>query len=341
MELLKVNAAMGQPFKASQDVAAEVRGTAFEETFQKVRPGERGDLTQVDQAGEIPMLVSDGERLHLETTSSDASGLMGKIVSTDGHVTDGEDGPTGKHLGELPTGAEAEVGAFDTVRKHVQTDGGFERRLPEHDQATSTLSAASRKNLITALSPVHPTVAGETAVVSPNLSANILPAGIAISHAAMPMATIPGAILSPPVSVIAELPLHVAQHVSSAAGTPERLVVQLDPPELGRVSIDFQYDARGMQQVLVTGETPEAVRQLRMMQAELAQSLDRFGIGGGNLLFEQSNSDNQNLGGGEPPPRNTTNGDESGLSIQQSGATPPKEEKPDLVNPTDGLDIRL
>lgn len=355
MEILKVNAATRQPSKASQDVAAEVQGATFAKTFHKVRLGEADDPTQVDQArlverddpseadqaGEAPILLLNGDRLRPEATSSDASALTGKIVPTGEHVPTGEDVPTGKHVGELPTGTEPEIGALDLVGKHVPTDDGFEPRITEHDRSTSTLLAASSKNLIAALNPGHPTVAGETAIASPNLSANILPAGIATPHAAMPMATIPGAILSPAVSMVAELPLHVAQHVSSAAGNPERLVVQLDPPELGRVSIDFQYDARGVQQVLVTGETPEAVRQLRMMQAELAQSLDRFGIGGGNLLFEQSDSDNRDRGGGEPPPRNATNGDESGPSIQHSGTALPKGDHPDRLGRTDGLDIRL
>ena len=66
-----------------------------------------------------------------------------------------------------------------------------------------------------------------------------------------------------------------------------RIVVQLDPPELGRVSLDFSFDSQGLQNVTVTAETPEAARKLRLMYFELVQALEQRGLSGDNLTFSQ------------------------------------------------------
>ena len=329
MELLKLKAEMSQPPQAALDTVTEVQGKAFAKTLHKVSANEGSDLAQDDLLGEIHTLVLNGERQHTEATVSDA------IIPEGKSVLPGED------AGRLAMGAEPESGEFAPVRKRTLPDAGFETKTAANHSNASTLLTAPKKSLATALSPTLPQVTGETFAAPTNLSANILASGIAVSQAAMPIATMPVALHSPPVSVIAELPLHLAQHVSSSVGKAERLVVQLDPPELGRVSIDFQYDARGMQQVLVTGESPEAVRQLRMMQAELVQSLERFGIGGGNLSFEQSGSDNRQKDAGEYLPRNAASGDEPGPSTERSGAAAPKGAHPGRLDQASGLDLRL
>lgn len=96
-------------------------------------------------------------------------------------------------------------------------------------------------------------------------------------------------VMSPSNAVLAASPAEVVSIVSSAAdnGESDRIVIQLDPPELGRVSIDFKFDANGLQHVTVTGESPEAVRQLRLMHFELTQALERHGITSQNMTFQQ------------------------------------------------------
>lgn len=93
---------------------------------------------------------------------------------------------------------------------------------------------------------------------------------------------------APAQAVITASPAQIVDIVSDAAddGQSDRIVVQLDPPELGRVSIDFKFDANGLQQVVITSETPEAMRQLRQMHFELVQSLERHGIGSENMSFQ-------------------------------------------------------
>ena len=105
-----------------------------------------------------------------------------------------------------------------------------------------------------------------------------------------PSAPIPGA-MTPTHSLISATPAQVVEIISDSIAAPEdrkdRIQIQLDPPELGRVSIDFKFDANGLQHVTVTGETPEALRQLRAMHFELVNALERQGLSSQNMSFEQ------------------------------------------------------
>lgn len=73
----------------------------------------------------------------------------------------------------------------------------------------------------------------------------------------------------------------------SGGDKPDRIMVQLDPPELGRVSIEFKFDAQGLQQVAVRAETAEAMRQLRLLHFDLVQSLEQHGLPSGNMTFSE------------------------------------------------------
>jgi flagellar hook-length control protein FliK len=101
--------------------------------------------------------------------------------------------------------------------------------------------------------------------------------------------------MTPAHAMVIASPAAVVDIVSQAAedGQSDRIVVQLDPPELGRVSIDFKFDAQGLQHVTITSETPEAMLQLRMMHADLVQALERQGIAGQNMTFEHQQQNAQ------------------------------------------------
>jgi flagellar hook-length control protein FliK len=119
-------------------------------------------------------------------------------------------------------------------------------------------------------------------------AASMAISGQATVQTTAPAAPLPAA-LTPTHAMLVASPAEVVDIVSSAAddGQTDRIVVQLDPPELGRVSIDFKFDANGLQHVTVTGESPEAVRQLRLMHFELTQALERHGITSQNMSFQQ------------------------------------------------------
>ncbi|MFN7054797.1 flagellar hook-length control protein FliK [Hyphomonas sp.] len=87
------------------------------------------------------------------------------------------------------------------------------------------------------------------------------------------------------VAVPAEIPAIFARAVQDPAG--DRITIQLDPPELGRISIDFRFEGSALQHVTVTAETPEALRQLRQMHGELISALEQNGLGGKDMTFQQ------------------------------------------------------
>ncbi len=120
----------------------------------------------------------------------------------------------------------------------------------------------------------------------------------AIGGAHPPTVTPPSTTNSQPAPIIAapsDLSAVVSRAMSSPSDPTERLVVQLDPPELGRVTFDFKFDASGAPHVVVTGETSEALRQLRSMHLELAQALERQGLFDAEMSFQQ-----QDQHGGAP-----------------------------------------
>jgi hypothetical protein len=85
----------------------------------------------------------------------------------------------------------------------------------------------------------------------------------------------------------------ITDTIAAPDDAPDRITVQLDPPELGRVSIDFKFDSHGLQHVTITGENPEALRQLRLMHFELTQALERSGLSSQNMTFQQQQSGQQ------------------------------------------------
>ncbi len=131
---------------------------------------------------------------------------------------------------------------------------------------------------------------------------NASPSGLSVSQAPS-SSTSPSSVTPPAANSATTLPTPVV-HIASPARLPEiiadhlgadddrqdRILVQLDPPELGRVSVEFKFDAQGLQTVTVSGETSEAMRRLRSMHADLVQALQQQGLPSENLTFSQQQS---------------------------------------------------
>ncbi|WP_373005307.1 flagellar hook-length control protein FliK [Hyphomonas sp.] len=117
--------------------------------------------------------------------------------------------------------------------------------------------------------------------------------------------------MTPTHSLLSATPAQVVEIISDSIAAPEdrkdRVHIQLNPPELGRVSIDFKFDANGLQHVTVTGETPEALRQLRAMHFELVNALERQGLSSQNMSFQQNQA--QQDSGQQAPRSGRTDGD--------------------------------
>jgi hypothetical protein len=67
-----------------------------------------------------------------------------------------------------------------------------------------------------------------------------------------------------------------------------RVYVQLDPPELGRLALDFKFDPQGLQQIIITSETQEALKRMRGQHFELVQALQENGMGESAVSYQQS-----------------------------------------------------
>ena len=96
---------------------------------------------------------------------------------------------------------------------------------------------------------------------------------------------------SVPIAAPSELNAIILNAVKNGGEPREQLIVQLDPPELGRVAIDFKFDAQGVQQITVTSENPEALRRLRELHFELTEALKDHGLSEQNLSFRQQADD--------------------------------------------------
>ncbi len=114
------------------------------------------------------------------------------------------------------------------------------------------------------------------------LTISAAPTQTAASMPAAAAAPVAQAVL---VALPSELPDIVTRAIQDRPA--DRITVQLDPPELGRVSIDFRFEGQTLQHVTITGETPEAVRQLRLMHGELLEALEQNGLGQKDMTFQQ------------------------------------------------------
>ncbi|MCR9080580.1 MAG: flagellar hook-length control protein FliK [Hyphomonadaceae bacterium] len=108
---------------------------------------------------------------------------------------------------------------------------------------------------------------------------------------------------SVPIAAPSELNAIILNAVKNGGEPREQLIVQLDPPELGRVAIDFKFDAQGVQQITVTSENPEALRRLRELHFELTEALKDHGLSEQNLTFRQQ-ADDQSQPSWQMPERN-------------------------------------
>lgn len=100
------------------------------------------------------------------------------------------------------------------------------------------------------------------------------------SVSAMVSAMAPGTQLGPQ-----SVPI-VSEAILLAKETSKGVTVQLDPPEMGRVYIDFLFDADRQVSVVIKTETLEAQHLLRERSAEFLGLLSENGLDSANLSFE-------------------------------------------------------
>ena len=85
----------------------------------------------------------------------------------------------------------------------------------------------------------------------------------------------------------------VTQSIIKTVETQKGVSVRLDPPEMGRVYIDYQFDADKSVTAIVRTDLPEALAQLRENGSFLQNLLKDNGFENVNIDFAQSGSDRE------------------------------------------------
>ncbi len=91
----------------------------------------------------------------------------------------------------------------------------------------------------------------------------------------------------------------VAESLIKAHITQNGISIRIDPPEMGNVSIQFQFDADRNVTAVVRAEVPETAALLRERADVLIQALKDNGFDNINLSFEQGQQSGQELFGSE------------------------------------------
>ncbi len=96
----------------------------------------------------------------------------------------------------------------------------------------------------------------------------------------------------PQTSTSAHVLQSVTQNILQAQFTQSGLSIRLDPPEMGNVTIQFQFGSDGDVTAIIKSDVPETSSILRERADILQQSLKDSGFSSVNLSFEQNNNSN-------------------------------------------------
>ena len=191
---------------------------------------------------------------------------------------------------------EVATGTAPTSDKAKATPDAKVKKAEKHqpDAPTRKVDGADTAPL-SALSAEHDSTSkvGEAhnKVDSTPPSALAMTAGTSAPPVSQSTAPVTPPVMAPTNALVVATPAEVVDILSDSVASPDEkknhVHIQLDPPELGRVSLEFKFDAHGLQHVTIVGETPEAMRQLRLMHFELVNALERQGLSSENMSFQQ------------------------------------------------------
>lgn len=148
-------------------------------------------------------------------------------------------------------------------------------------QTDFTLAAATDATSQGSDSPAATSTIGVTATTAAAATASAAPP-------AQPVA-VPTQTPAHYVAVPDDIPSIISQELSSDAQT-NHVRIQLDPPELGRVSLEFKFDSQGLQHVIVTADSAEAIRRIRAFHPDLVSVLDQHGLSSQDMTFREQAS---------------------------------------------------
>ncbi|HAE25981.1 MULTISPECIES: flagellar hook-length control protein FliK [Hyphomonas] len=269
--------------ETSKNVTIESASTGNPEVPADIRPEDTPPAPEV-QAMTVQAAGQDEVKQGTSRTS-DKDALVKSTIEVPGSAAAKPDVPDTAITHSAGTTESNKDVVPDDGAKSPEVDGTFLAELSDGSPEVSSDTGKTGTIGQTAPAPEG----------SPQLAASALGASPAPQPASQPVQS--PVQMTPTNAVVTASPAETVKIITDAVGspddTPDRITVQLDPPELGRVSIDFKFDAHGIQHVTVTGESPEAMRQLRLMHFELTQALERSGLSSQNMTFQQQQSGHQ------------------------------------------------
>lgn len=226
---------------------------------------------------------------HQTVTLGAEKGIVPALVAASTNL--GSTGSDQAFRSEYPVGAAA-IASSGIERRPAtppaETDAFSTRLTPVSATSDEKIAAVSRQEgapeaITTGSSEppagASPFGAGPPSTPSTLPSPTTTPASVATPASSPPLVATP-----------TQLPEILSQSIGTDEDRRDRIVVQLDPPELGRVSLEFKFDVQGLQTVTVSSETPEAMRRLRLMHFELVHALEQQGLSADNLNYSQQQS---------------------------------------------------
>lgn len=292
--------------------AAGIKGdrTAIDESLPAADPSDTAKLESDAQMDAEAITRSSNAEADLKASANEADPRLAATSETS--VDPKTEDSTARASAE--TRGEVDLKFADTSGQSSD-DGQSRQTAPTGEilpAADTDIAAGAEKNIADALSTGEladlnarkQTVSaiGDERLLQVNVAREAAPLAtenlLAVAPTSTPSAAAPvstgGLAPTVPTHVIAapnELTSVVMNALKNGGDVQEQLVVQLDPPELGRVLIDFKFDAQGLQQITVTSENPEALKRLRELHFELTQALQDQGFSDSNLSFQQEAQD--------------------------------------------------
>jgi len=276
--VVEIDAESNQPLLISPNsssgevtTADQVGEAAQSEASEAAVTSRSGHMLEVDQDN-ATLVRSTNSSLEQQTKPEIASVEIENVASTS------EAGSTEKQAAP-PVEDPASVDQPERTSKS-ETSGAATQITAAKAQPDALIETQPRPSDVSAMSSLGAT-AGATS--SPTLVAT------------PPIQT---AVQTPPamtnyVAVPDDIASIISQELSSDTQN-SRIRIQLDPPELGRVSLEFKFDSQGLQHVVITADSAEAIRRIRAFHPDLVATLEQHGLSGSDMTFQEKTPQQQN-----------------------------------------------
>ncbi|WP_162176935.1 flagellar hook-length control protein FliK [Hyphomonas chukchiensis] len=273
--------------EASEPIAADGNTSALTRT---AAPQDQPRPAQPEATAERP----EAPEGHTEEAAPENAAATSNLTAV-GVAQDKASKNTGPVASRSDTAGPATVPA-PTSNKTQATPDGKAQKAEKHRADIPALEGDSTDTaaLSALLAEQHSTsklTNTHDQVSSADPSAAAMTAGTLPPSVSQSTAPVTPPAMAPTNALVVATPAEVVDILSDSVASPHEkknhVHIQLDPPELGRVSLEFKFDSHGLQHVTIVGETPEAMRQLRLMHFELVNALERQGLSSENMSFQQ------------------------------------------------------